>query len=383
MRTHSVRWIAVAAAAAVTFAAAGCDKQKSGTPLGAATKGALAYFPADATMAGGIKLAAVQNSALFKSMMPLASKMVGAGDVLGEAQAACGMNPLAAITELHFAVGPEPMVLAKGLDRAAAKKCASAIAAKHGRELAIKADGALDEMVGPRGSQWIQWIDDTTAFWSASKGVLQDRLAATSGLDGSAGFLDMAAKIDTGAELWFVSRDVKLPSGMPIKIDLDMQAVFLSVSLANGLTIKGGMRLASDAAAKEAVTRFNAYLDSMKSSIVGGLVGGVSFRQSGPDVLVQVKMDAKAFEQVVAMMPMAMGMMKSRLGGMMGGMAPPGPPTTPAPPAAPIAPAPGAPGSPPTPPPGGKAEEEADSPPPAPAGGKAAAGSAPGGSGTP
>jgi hypothetical protein len=322
MRTRSFSITAVIAAATLVLGASACGDKKGGDKgkLGAAAQSTLAYFPADSTYAGSIKIAQLQSSGLWKAMWPLVSKVGGAAGVVSEVQAACGLNPLTQVKEVHFGGAGEPMVLLKGLDRAGAKKCAETMAQKRGRKLTITANGQVDEVATARGTHYVHWIDDTTAFASQDQATLAARVAGGGGLDRSDGFLDMASKIDTAADLWVVTRDVKLPSGLPIKIDLDMQAVFMSMNLSNGLHIKGGMRLASDAAAQEAVKRFNGYIDSLKSSMVGSMVGGITFKQSGPDVLVQVKLDTKQVDTVVAMLPMAMAMMKSKLGPLIGDM---------------------------------------------------------------
>lgn len=297
--------------------------EKSG---GGATAAAddLSLLPADSELVLGLNVAQLRESALWKQY---SSKIMDkASDTLNEVKAACGFDPMTAITSVSIGMKglgnhePDGVIVVHGIEKAkitdACVAKAKASAEKDGGSLTLDGDvyiekdkdGSTTAMTFVSGNTLLI-TGGTLGTKDAIKGVAK----GTSGLKTSKAFLDLYSKINTKSSLWgFVNGNAPFMSKAGA-MGMKPKAIYGSLNVTDGLALDARIRLGSPEEATSLVSMAKGQVDNPQ---VKAMFDKLEVTADGADVKAVVALSGQKLQQLAMM---AGGM----LGGMMGGMGAP------------------------------------------------------------
>jgi hypothetical protein len=334
----------IAAIAALSFAAAGCNKDKNkdapaagetGKPAAEAGKKApdapvvtagsgganFAAMPADAEFVMSFSLAGLRSSPMWGQIAPMVQAKLDAE--LKDVKEACGFDPMTKLQSIHLAGKPADeknmLVVLKGFTKEEMATCGAAMAKKDSKEFVVNEVDGVTVVKSDGQDVHMVWIDKDTALMSPNPDVawLKARAGGTGGLDGNAAFMEMAKKVDTSATVWFAAMPAAGGQMDMSKNVAGSKGYYASVKMADGLGIDAGMRFDTPENAKAALAMATSQLQQGKAMLPPALQSVVDKTKLGNaanDVSLQLQLSTADLQAIGA----ALGPM---LGGMMGGMA--------------------------------------------------------------
>jgi hypothetical protein len=325
--------------AALSFAAAGCskdkDKEKGAAATGKTTDGkpadkvaeqggastGYAVFPADSEFVLSFSLEGLRKSPMWAQIAPMVQAKLDSE--MKEIKEACGFDPVGKLASVYMGGKSKDeksmVVVVKGFNKSEMETCGAAMAKKEGKEFTMVEEDGLTHMKSDGKDVYMAWLDSTTAMVSPNpdKAWVKARAAGQGGLDTNAAFMDLLKGVDSTATIWFAA----MPSAGS---DMDMsknvpgaKGGFGSIKVVDGLAFDLGMRFDTPENAKNAQNMATAGLQQAKGMMpppMQGLVDKTAISTTANDVLVKLTLTTADLEAITA----ALGPM---LGGMMGGMA--------------------------------------------------------------
>ncbi|MCG8420209.1 MAG: hypothetical protein MJE77_19940 [Proteobacteria bacterium] len=301
---------AVAVLAALSFATAGCSKDKkedkaSGDKAEAArsssgSKSGFAIMPKDSNAVGGINVAKIVSSNLWKQYGTMAQ--IRFANELQKFKNNCNMDPFTAIESVIVAANAEenkPVIVVKGLSRSDAIPCAKKMAEAENKQLTITEEGKITKAVDATDTAMhIGWLDDKTMVVvgeGKDKAAVETVLAGQSGLDQNAEMMDLLGNVDTGSAVWGVGRNTTGNQAGPIS----GKALYSSVSLDGGLKIDAGIRQGSADEAKATAEKMSQYTAFFAGSPMEKFAKKAQFKTNNQDVIFQLSLsDAEVTELI-------------------------------------------------------------------------------------
>ena len=182
----------------------------------------------------------------------------------------------------------------------------------------VTIDGAFVVVSSSRGAIGLTFIDDATLVAARKAGAAptkaeMDAIVAAKdgdGITGSKGFMDMIDGLDTTRSVWFVLNGHSQTIRDAGRGFLDFEAAFGTVDITSSLDLQLSARLESEDAAKGMADGFGRTLDSMKKSLLKGVITDVTVESKGKDVRLHAKMTR---DQLTQLADFAKGMLGNLL----------------------------------------------------------------------
>lgn len=290
------------------------DSISGGLPSGAS----YSMLPAGSEFVVGVTLPAVLQSELWGEYAHSAVAALDQGGDLAEAQGACGFDPLAQIENIFIAGDTEGdeefFVAVEGLARDDVTSCLEGLAELHGRDASIEEDGDFVAVQDEDGGLSLAWIDDSTFVTGGPdfdvspedhRAWLEARLAGDDGLGDDAplvGIIENEVEKDSG--LWFgvvpaegsaMGQEMALPGGS------QAEAVYGSITPAEGLSIALGVRFDSAGQAQETLGQIRQMLEMFRHQAgeLQALIDNAEMRVEDADMRIDLALSEEEISQVV------------------------------------------------------------------------------------
>ena len=308
----SIRQASLALAAAMLLGAPAAFADAPGDAW-AAAKGVL---PADPTVVGGLNVATIRDSELFKQLYPqLISSNAEAKEGIEMMNASCGLDVKAVVQGVVFAMDElnkgVVLVSLKGVDQAKVLSCMNAAGKKENKTItAGKPDAAGIVEYTSSGSKeklYIAYLPKGVLAIStepSDKSLLQKWLGGK-GVDGKSAAGAALGKVNTGAALWAV-----YGKAQQIDPQTNMKAGYGHADIAAGeIRVDGRMVLANAKQATDTAAKANTELEKAKAG--GGIPPAfasvaktVKIGAAGDEVQIKASMPEK---EALSLIGMAMG----------------------------------------------------------------------------
>lgn len=312
-------------ASLATFGCGG-DKKSDGASGGkesADAKAAFGLFPKTTTLVGGLNVAQITGSGLYKKFKSQLDGQMNSGE-MKDLQDKCGIDVRTAVKSVVMGAeaGPdmEPkeetvMLVVKGISRAKAVECGK----KMDENATVEEDGKFTKVTREGKTHWYGWLDDSTVVVAPKmdKAAMEARMAGKDGMDGNADMMAIVGNTDQTAGIWFAmapAGGIKAPAGGgPMKMpDANFKAAFGSIGFSSGVKLDIGARTSSaDEAGKvkkeldQSMTQLKAMADMMQ---MGGIAKKLKVSTSGADVVVKLSLSGGDIDQIAKLAQGGMGM---------------------------------------------------------------------------
>jgi hypothetical protein len=307
-----IRQASLALAAAMLLGAPAAFADAPGDAW-AAAKGVL---PASPTVVGGLNVATIRDSELFKQLYPqLINSSAEAKEGFDMLNASCGLDVKSVVQGVVFAMDENNkgivLMSLRGVDQAKVLSCMNAAVKKDKKTVtAGKADGkGIVEYTssGEKDKLYIAYLPKGVLAIStepSNKALLETWLGGK-GVEGKSAAGQALGKVSTGAALWAVyGKAQQLDAGTNLK------AGYGHADIGGGeIRVDGRMVLASAKEATDAAAKANAELEKAKSGggippAFAGIAKSIKIGSAGDEVQVKASLPEK---EALSLIGMAMG----------------------------------------------------------------------------
>lgn len=281
-------------------------------------KPAFFYLPANSDMLVGVDVAAVRDSALGGTLVPLAQQQIG-GE-LAAVQELCGIdviNQLNRISVGGVQRDEDGLVIevTSTVSRAQLGECMKKVAASEGGAdaLEIVDDGAVFGIRAGDDSMWSLWLDESTFLTSPGAENQPTWPATIEAREGVSDplFKELVARVDPAAAFY-------MALVLPPEARSDMSAMgatpvgmFVTMWLQGGATFEAGMRMENAQGAEQLANQLQQFLPMLQADpTLGRFLTNLEIAASGTDVVVKLALTEAEFQELV-------GILASQLPGLM------------------------------------------------------------------
>tara|TARA_R110002096_G_scaffold433381_2_gene651988 strand:- start:29681 stop:30712 length:1032 start_codon:yes stop_codon:yes gene_type:complete len=281
--------------------AKGGDKgtaEKGNSPGAAVAGDMMAHFPADTEIVMAFNIPSLIGSKMWKDYGDTA--MAKVSKELGEFKETCGFDPITTIKTVHMGINSakseEPVMIVNGFAREQLTTCATAMAAKEGKQVEITEEGKFTIVSHEGKTTTIAWVDATTMLLvpkKDDKAYLEARMAGKDGLKGNAGFETAAGKANQSAPIWFAGNFAAgSPAGRGVGMGAAPKGFYGSLGFADGLDFNLGVTFADAKSAEETLNMAKPLLSIGKSKLgpAADIVDNLKLATNGADMTVGLKL---------------------------------------------------------------------------------------------
>jgi hypothetical protein len=299
-------------ASLATFGCGGKDKEggASGGKSSADAKAAFGLFTKNTTMVGGVNLAQLTGSDLYKKFKPMIDSQMASGE-MQELKDKCGIDVMSTVKSIIIGgeAGPdmEPkketmMMVIKGIERSKAEECGK----KMEEGATVEQDGNFTKVTTQDGeTKWYGWLDNTTVVVAPKmdKAALEARMAGKDGMDTNAEMMAIVGNTDQTASLWFAAAPaggIQSPPDSPVTANL--KAAFGSVKVSSGVSLDVGARTGSGDEASKLKSDLEGKIKEMKPMVdmmgAGKFVDKLKLSTSGSDMLAKLSLSGSDIDEL-------------------------------------------------------------------------------------
>ena len=301
-------------ASLATFGCGGKDKEggASGGKSSADAKRAFGLFAKNTSIVGGVNVAQLAGSDLYKKFKPMIDSQMNNGEVQ-KLKDKCGIDIMSTVKSviLGAEAGPdmEPkkestMLVVKGIARGKAVECGK----KMDETATVEEDGKFTKVTKDGETLWYGWLDDTTVVVAPKmdKAALEARMAGTDGMDTNAEMMAIVGNTDQTASMWFAvapAGGIPAMPGSPISVPL--KAAFGSIKASGGVSVDVGARTGSADDAGKAKGEIEAKVQEVKPMAdmmgAGKFVDKLKLSTSGADVVAKISLSGGDIDELQKM----------------------------------------------------------------------------------